>query len=229
MQPEQKTADHKDAQQQIRSLILDGGYAPGDRLPAERELISSLGISRSHLRKGLDALEREGTIWRHVGKGTFVSGPDEKQSFPGLEKLSQEITPVQMMRARIALEPAIAKEAAANASADAMRKLYEARDNTHSATNWDAYEQADDALHRAIAEASGNVLLVSLYDQLNQVQRAVTWGKVVRKNDRPPRDHTSFAEHDLILNAIETRNPTAANDSMRAHLNSVSARLFGDV
>jgi len=55
--------------QQIRNFIDSGAYRAGDRLPAERELTQRLGLSRSELRKGLDALEREGTIWRHVGKG----------------------------------------------------------------------------------------------------------------------------------------------------------------
>jgi DNA-binding GntR family transcriptional regulator len=57
---------------ELRSFIAEGNYAPNDRLPAERELISRLGVTRATLRKGLDALERDGAIWRHVGKGTFV-------------------------------------------------------------------------------------------------------------------------------------------------------------
>ena len=66
-------AERLDAVSALRALIADRPYAPGDRLPPERELIVSLGISRATLRKALDALEREGAIWRHVGKGTFVA------------------------------------------------------------------------------------------------------------------------------------------------------------
>jgi len=221
-------AERIDAQEQLQSFIDAGGYTPGDRLPAERELINSLGISRSSLRKGLDALEREGAIWRHVGKGTFVSGLQSNDNFPNFDKLSQEITPVQMMRARISLEPAIAREAAANASAESVRKIRDARDRAVSATSWDGYEANDDAFHRAVADATGNVLLRSLYDHLNQVHRAVAWGEVIRKTASPPPEHSSFAEHDTILAAIEARDPISAHSSMRDHLNSVSARLFGD-
>ncbi|MDO7560649.1 MAG: GntR family transcriptional regulator, partial [Paracoccaceae bacterium] len=57
----------------LRNFILDGGYVRGDRLPAERELTERLGLTRSSLRKALDVLENEGALWRHVGKGTFVS------------------------------------------------------------------------------------------------------------------------------------------------------------
>jgi len=220
--------EHGDTHELLRSFIESGGYAAGDRLPAERELIDSLGISRSALRKGLDSLEREGRIWRHVGKGTFVSPEVVEHTAPEIEKLSQAITPVQMMRARLSLEPAIAREAAANASAAAMQNIIQARDNTKSSGSWDDYEANDDAFHRSLAEATGNVLLESLYRHLNQVHRAVAWGQVTRKTDSPPENHPSFAEHDAILAAVNARDPVAAHASMRAHLNSVSLRLFGE-
>lgn len=211
---------------QLREFIDSGGYAPGDQLPAERQLINSLGITRNALRKSLDELEREGTIWRHVGKGTFIAAKD---SLADLTELSNHVTPVQMLRARLSLEPAIAREAAANSSAEALRKILVARDDSTNASSWDAYEASDDAFHRAIAEATGNVLLLSLFDHLNQVRRAVAWRQVVRKTDRPPTDHPSFAEHDVLYSAIENRDPIAAHDAMREHLNSVFKRLYGDV
>jgi len=228
-------AERNDARQQLKALIDTGGYEPGDRLPAERELISSLGISRSILRKGLEALEREGAIWRHVGKGTFVATSpsdttrsDNISSLPGLAALSQQVTPVQMMRARLSLEPAIAREAAANASAEAVGKLHKAHTKSKNTTSWEAYETQDDKFHHAIAEATGNIMLTSLFDHLNQVRRTVTWAQVVRSSKKPAKNHTSFLEHDVIVNAIEARDPNAAHKAMREHLNSVSARLFGD-
>ena len=57
----------------LRDFIKSGEYRPGDRLPSERDLIGRLAISRSALRKAFDVLEREGSIWRHVGKGTFIA------------------------------------------------------------------------------------------------------------------------------------------------------------
>lgn len=217
-----------DAHELLKHFIDTAGYAPGDRLPAERELIQNLGISRSSLRKGLDALEREGTIWRHVGKGTFVSAPNSEDAFANITRLSQQITPVQMMRARLALEPAIAREAAANASADNIKRLTDAHNKAVSAPSWDKYEASDDDFHLAVAEATGNVLLQSLFEHLNQVRRAVAWRQVIRKTETPPKEHSSFNEHIRILAAIETRDPIEAHDAMRDHLKSVANRLFGE-
>lgn len=220
------TSEREDAIRALRAYIDAGGYNPGDRLPPERELMVSLGMGRTLLRRALEALEREGAIWRHVGKGTFVAA-----SNPGagtITELSQRISPVHMMRARLSLEPALAREAALNASDEAVIRLRLARERAEAASDWGAYEAQDDAFHRSVAEATGNALLLALFDQLNQVRRAVAWNAVVRRNERPPRDHTSFHEHARIAEAIEARDPAAAHSAMRDHLGSVSARLFGE-
>lgn len=220
--------DREEAVKAVKAVIAEGGYAPGDRLPPERELIGSLGMSRNTLRKALDTLERDGAIWRHVGKGTFVAAHGGNSATGSLGELAQQVTPVHMMRARLVLEPALAREAAINASDEAFIRLKLLRDRCQNASSWDEYEAQDDAFHRAIAEATDNVLLLSLFDQLNQVRRAVAWNTVVRKSPRPSGDHPSFSEHDTITTAIEARDPVAAHQAMRDHLGSVSARLFGE-
>jgi DNA-binding FadR family transcriptional regulator len=213
----------------VKAFIAEGAYAPGDRLPPERELIGSLGLSRSALRRALDALEREGTIWRHVGKGTFVAGPADGAGVGGLGEIGQQITPVRMMRARLCIEPAVAREAAINASAEAVARIGRAKDAAARAENWADYERSDDRFHRAVAEAADNILLLALFDQLNRVRRAVAWDTVVRQSARPPEGHSSFAEHEAITAAIAARDPAGAQQAMRRHIGSVSARLFGEV
>jgi len=222
-------AGRDDAVTALRTFVSEGAFSPGDRLPAERELIFKLGVSRATLRKALDVLERDGEIWRHVGKGTFVAAHGGASGIGSLGELSRQVTPVQLMRARVSLEPALAREAAVNASQGAVVRLKRARDACISAQNWDDYEAQDDAFHRAIAEATDNVLLLALFDQLNQVRRAVAWNTVIRSSTRPSRDHSSFEEHDQMTAAIEARDPVAAHDAMRGHLGSVSTRLFGEI
>ena len=210
---------------QLREFIVEGGFEPGVRLPPERELCERLGMTRNVLRRALDALERDGVLWRHVGKGTFVS--EAEPAVDPVVELGRQITPFRMMRARLAIEPAIAREAAVNASGKALMVMQLAMERAHSASSWAVYEKQDDIFHRAIAEASDNVLLLSLFDQLNDVRRAVAWGNVVRDTQRPPSDHSSFAEHEAIAMEIAARRPEEAYEAMRRHLKSVSERLFG--
>lgn len=221
-------SESSDAVSTLRAFISNGGYTPGDRLPPERELIVDLGISRTVLRRALDALERDGEIWRHVGKGTFIASNIGNGASGSLATLSRQMTPVRTMRARLCIEPAIAREAAINASTEAINRINSATERSKLASTWAEYEEQDDLFHRAVAEASDNILLVTLFDQLNQVRRAVAWGNVVRETTRPPENHKSFAEHDLIAAAIVARNPAEAADAMRQHVGSVSARLFGE-
>ena len=121
--------------------------------------------------------------------------------------LSSRTSPVHMMRARLSIEPALAREAAINASDEAVKKLEQARKSAEAAMSWDAYEKQDDAFHRCLAEATDNVLLLALFDQLNQVRRAVAWNNVVRSTERPPADHSSFKEHQAIAEACRCAGP----------------------
>ena len=227
MLAEAGSANGEDAVSALRAFIAAGEYGPGDRLPPERELIGNLAMSRGTLRKALDALERDGMIWRHVGKGTFVGSRWQPTAEEGLASLSKQLTPVRTMRARLCIEPAIAREAAINASAAAVGRIHVAKDRAAAASSWTDYEAQDDLFHRAVAEAADNILLLTLFDQLNQVRRAVATVNVVRGSVRPPQDHSSFAEHEEIAAAIEARDPVGAESWMRRHIGSVSSRLFG--
>lgn len=223
---------------QMRHLIRDGGYAAGDRLPPERQLMARVGVGRATLRRALDRLEREGAIWRHVGKGTFVAeaaavssahaAEHANGSFNGVARLARQTTPLEMMRARLAIEPAIVREAAVNASAEALSRMTLAMQRARAAASWRDYEVQDDLFHRSLAEACDNAMMLALFDQLNAVRRAVALGNVQRQSARPPSNHTSFAEHEAISAAVSARDPEAAAVAMRRHLQSVSRRLFGD-
>ena len=213
----------------LRGYIADRGLEHGGKLPPERHLTDELGLSRATLRKALDALERDGVIWRHVGKGTFVAEKGATRPDIGaMVELGRQITPFRMVRARLAIEPAIAREAAVNASGEALARMQRAIDRAKDATTWNEYEIQDDAFHRAVAEASDNLLLLTLFDQLNEVRRAVAWGSVTRESTRPSPNHTSFAEHDAVAAAIAGRDPTAAYEAMCRHIGSVARRLFGE-
>ncbi len=60
---------------QLRDAIARGVYKPGERIPAELQLIRRFGVSRITARQAVDALSREGLVIRKQGKGTFVTVP----------------------------------------------------------------------------------------------------------------------------------------------------------
>jgi DNA-binding FadR family transcriptional regulator len=223
-----------------RESTADGGHAalvqlqayltrtelPDDgRLPPERELCESLGVSRGDLRKALAALERDGRIWRHVGKGTFVGSRPTGETV-AVPEIAARCSPSEVMRARLILEPELAREAALHATLDDIAAMRRSLVQTRHAASWRHYENLDNLLHRQIAQSSGNTLLLGMFDVLNAVRRAVVWGRLRAEATRPPADHHSFADHDRIVDAIADRDLAGAAAAMRNHLQQVERRLI---
>src|SRR3546814_9672243 len=114
------------------------------------------------------------------------------------------------MQARLLIEPQIAREAALNATAGDIGELTQCMLASRHAQTWRQYENCDNRLHRAVAEAAHNTVLLALFDTLNAVRRAVVWGRLRDKIDRPPADHHSFREHERLVRAIEVRDMDGA-------------------
>ncbi|HSD35717.1 MAG TPA: FadR/GntR family transcriptional regulator [Alphaproteobacteria bacterium] len=206
---------------------LDGGGLPVDsRLPPERELSRSLGVSRAGLRQALAVLEAEGQIWRHVGKGTFV-GTRPISTVSDLDAMVRRTNPAEVMRTRLLIEPEVARLAAVNATPAQIAEMRNCMSRSRAAATWRQYESWDNRLHRTVAEATQNALLVSLLDTLGAVRRAVAWGRLRVSKVKPEPDHHSFAEHEAIVAAIAERDRERAAEAMRRHLETVERNLLG--
>ncbi len=206
-------------------MIEAGDYPLNSRLPPERALCATMGISRAALRKALATLEAEGQIWRHVGKGTFVGSPPV-DSLHDLSAITSRTNPAEVMQARQILEPELARLAALNATAAEVEEMRRCIGKTKSAKEWRTYEMWDNRLHRAIARAGGNGCMLALFDMLNGIRRAVTWGRLRSYELGSGRIHHSFAEHDAVVDAIEQRDTELAASRMRDHLRAVRRDLM---
>ena len=210
---------------QLQAYLAQMDLSGESRLPAERELCERLGVSRGVLRKALAVLEKDVRIWRHVGKGTFVgSGPVEETI--GISEIAGRTNPADVMRARLIIEPEIAREAALHATLSDIAAMRQSLVQTKEAATWRQYENVDNLLHRQIAQASRNNVLLGLFDVLNAVRRTVVWGRLRSDGARPPADHHSFADHDRIVEAIAERDLGGAATAMRLHLQQVERRLI---
>ena len=210
---------------QLRSMLGDIDLSVDNRLPPERDLAQQLGVHRPALRKALAVLEAEGQIWRHVGKGTFVgSRPTVPQG--DVTAIARETNPGEVMRTRILLEPEVAALAALNATPASIGEMRLCLQKSRAAPTWRQYEAWDTRLHRVIAEATQNYLLLALLDTLTAVRRTVTWGRLRTNKERPKSDHHSFADHDEIVAAIANRDRARAREAMREHLEHVERNLL---
>jgi DNA-binding FadR family transcriptional regulator len=209
----------------LRAYLAQAALPEDGRLPPERDLSAALGVTRTELRKALGTLEAEGQIWRHVGKGTFM-GNRPVDTLSDIAALSKRTNPAELMRARMIIEPEIARAAALTATPMHLAELRMCQARTREAATWRQYETWDTRLHRTVAEATQNTPLLGLFDMLNALRRAVTWGRLRSNPVKPEPDHHSFTEHETIITAIENRDMNGAAAAMRAHLRSVERNLL---
>lgn len=211
----------------LREFLTSQKLSLNLRLPPERQLCQQLEMTRAELRKALAVLEAEGQIWRHVGRGTFI-GSRPVLNLDDVEYLSGQTRPAEVMEARLSIEPQLSRLAAIHATKTDFGEMRNCSRNCRAAKEWRTYEAWDNKFHRAIASATRNQLLVSLFDTLNAVRRSTTWGQL-RSTKLPPTDHASFREHDAIMNAIESRDPDLAANCMRHHLQTVRDRILASL
>jgi DNA-binding FadR family transcriptional regulator len=195
------------------------------RLHSERSLAHSLGVGRTELRKALGALEGQGRIKRHVGKGTFLTAMRETaDEIAG--RITLKTSPAAAMEARLLIEPELVSLAAEKATPEQIIELRRLCAEIRAVESWDAYAELDWRFHNMLAAATGNILLTEIQQLLNQVRRTVVWGDLDTPPPRPRPDYHSFAEHEAIVAAIASRDPRAAAAAMRRHLEATRERLL---
>lgn len=208
----------------LRDFLTDQEIGLNGKLPPERRLCTELGLTRGRLRKAMAVLEAEGQVWRHVGRGTFF-GPRPVMNLTDIEYLNAHSRPTEVMEARLAIEPQLAKLAALHGTPSNFSEMRRCKKLCKSAGEWRVYESWDNNFHQAVAKATCNKLLISLFDTLNIVRRSTVWGQL-RSTKLPPANHASFAEHDAIYDAITARDAEAASERMSEHLKTVRTRTY---
>jgi DNA-binding FadR family transcriptional regulator len=206
----------------LRRIIEAGPFPLYSRLPPERELSAQLNVSRARLRVALEALEAEGLIWRHVGKGTFIGGSPPPANMPTMLDPTH-VSPKELIEARLVIEPAVAAFAASTARPGDIKKIRHCAARREVATDSEAYNLWDRNFHRAIADASQNPVFISLFDRLNVLRSAPSYK---RDPMQEPYRSISAREHREIVDSIAERNPIAAFNSMRSHIASVQASFY---
>jgi DNA-binding FadR family transcriptional regulator len=210
--------------ERLRQFIEGGNFTKQDRLPPERELAATLGLTRNKLRNGLRRLEEEGLIWRHVGKGTYIgSRPVENGK---RYSISEVTNPREIMEARLAFEPELARLAAFRGTARDFAEMDQCVDKMRSATRWEYWEQQDTRLHRCIAQAAKNELLLAMFEMMADLKSI--WGRLREEPDMPARVQKSTQEHAEIVRALRDRDAEGASQLMRTHLHNVRRSVFGD-
>ncbi|MSY59355.1 MAG: FCD domain-containing protein [Actinobacteria bacterium] len=223
----QRTQRSEQIRRQIEEAIKDGGFQPGDKLPSERELVETFGVSRVTVREAIRSLEALGLVRVEHGKGAFVtdrrSGLGEQMS-RWLQLHRDEV--LELHRVRGALDELAAQSAAERQDVAAIEALVESHEKLRSAVEADEpleeLVRLDIDFHVALAEASGNRLL---YDLLYDLHTYLAESRrfVYSTSARPPQ---SVDEHEAIVRAVIANDPQRARAAANLHIISIRERII---
>lgn len=211
--------------------ISSGVLQPGEKLPTERELCLQFGRPRGSVRKSLAILEGNGLIVRQVGRGTFVAGGAHRADGDEITApaLVPDISPAELIEARLALEPSVADLATKHATNADLRHIANCFERAKAALDHGEFERADRAFHLALGQATHNGLVLATTALIDRVRDSAEWGatKRARTANNLPRRRAANREHEAIVTAICQRDAGAARKAAAEHLLKVRKNLIG--
>jgi DNA-binding FadR family transcriptional regulator len=214
-------------QDQITDLIVELDLDPGDALPAEPELMRTLGVSRNSVREALKGLQALGIVDIRHGYGTYVGTAQLLSMAPGLLFHSRLAVRREnpgalrdIVEVRAMLESGLIRRSALELSAvdlDRLQAELDALDADGNARRADH----DRRFHELLYEPLGNALALQLI--------ALFWG-VYRQLEsdvgKPRTDHEQVVrQHRQVLDALRSRDPDAAAATIAEHFADVTARI----
>ncbi len=213
--------------EQIRSSILAGEFAPGDKLPPERELAEMFGVSRPSVREALNILSASGLVMSYQGGGTVVMSLVETTAGNPLTELIryQQERALDVIEVRKGMESWTAFYAAQRSLPEDIRRLEEIIQGMEQ--NLDGLkpsENLDANFHIVIARATHNIvwqhLMQTIFDAMKEFQQSVWRAVYLTREDH----HLLFRHHRRIYEAIKARDAEGARDAMLEHLTFAEQR-----
>jgi GntR family transcriptional repressor for pyruvate dehydrogenase complex len=206
--------------QQVINLIRDRQLKPGDRLPSARDLANQFSVATPTIREALRRLQATGIVDIRHGSGIYVKRESDRMmlSNPTYGALETQ-TIMQVLDARLLIEPHLAQLAATRATNRDVAELRELLSRAEQALEKpdDGYIRANHALHAGIARASGNIVLSHVVESLLEMYS--TELHLVDPNSTlaeiRARDHRN---HQLVIEAIAAADGPAAYEAMVQHL-----------
>ena len=201
--------------ERLAADIRSGSLAPGERLPSERDLARTFEVSRASVREAIASLQVQGVVETRKGAGTFVA------TRPPAAEAPHDASPSAVLEARLQLEPAVARLAAARAQRDsAAENLLEAMEaEPVDIATWNS---SDRLFHRQLAAMTGNPVLLAFADHVATLMDQPLWQRL--RDDSiavPGRTRIHVAEHRMIYEAIVAGDADAAAFYSTQHINRV--------
>ncbi|ARF57365.1 FadR/GntR family transcriptional regulator [Streptomyces gilvosporeus] len=212
--------------EQMESLIADGEWPVGTKIPAEPLLVEQLDVGRNTVREAVRALVHTGMLEPRQGDGTYVRASSGFGA--AVQRRLRRAGDLETYEVRACLERDAARHAALRRTDEdltALRAALAERDRAWHSGDLPAFIDADLDFHRTIAAAAHNSVLAELYDHLSDALRSTL--RSVVGAPVPDSVRNQYASHAAIVDAIEARDAEAAERAALAHLTEAMDALRG--
>jgi GntR family transcriptional regulator, transcriptional repressor for pyruvate dehydrogenase complex len=208
----------------IKGAIRAGELAPGDQLPAERDLTKQLGVSRVSVRDALRMLEANGLIEVRVGArgGAFVTAPAPQLVGEGFADmlLLADVDAAHVTEVRMIFELGLLDLACMRATEEDVAALHDACDRADAAGVYTPALSAE--FHAQLARCTHNDALVLFAEALRAPLASSL--HAARAAD-PEAGRIGSLEHRAIAVAVGARDAAAARRIMAEHLGRTASRV----
>lgn len=204
--------------QQLKELLINGEWAPGDRIPSENELADKFGVSRITVRQALQKLNALGLLETRLGEGSFVKVLDVGDSMNALIPtmyLGQD-TALQVFEFREIIETECAKLAAKRATQEDiedLKDILERMVKCKEALDLKGFGRADLDFHFKVAQITKNLMII----KTNQILRDVLETSMEDVIDKMGCEYGVYY-HTKLVQAIEAHDEEQAADVMKEHI-----------
>ncbi|HLO76386.1 MAG TPA: FadR/GntR family transcriptional regulator [Magnetospirillum sp.] len=210
----------------LLARIASGEWAPGQRLPGERQLAEDMGVSRVSVRAALQTLKTQGFIDAVQGGGTRVVSNAQCMD-PGLAQLVRvnQDNLADLAEIRGILEMWAVRRAAENATPENIAELAEIMEATEADINRGKHKAENDIrFHLTIAKASGSAIYMHLMGLFRGILHEMLDYHRYEMFSSEEDDHTILAHHRAIFEGIRGHDPHGAERAMQTHLGWVVTR-----
>ena len=203
---------------EVKKIIHEKGYTPGDRFYSEGELVNMFTVSRSSIREAIRSLEVSGVLTVQQGKGIFIADPHREEHHAFAQWLQKNETSLEEhFEMRLIIDPKAAGYAARKADKTDIRKLEDICDEFRQMVgNGSVIEmiKLDEQFHLQLAKSTKNR---TLYMIMKTMTESLPEGWISSLNI-PGRIEKSVYEHQSIVEAIKLRDAELAEQRMESHL-----------
>lgn len=208
---------------QIHDAIVSGQYAVGDKLPSERDLCAMFNVSRVPVREALSALELNGLVDSMQGAGVYV-----KRTTPAADEWTNGVEPQEIIRARMVLEPDVARLAAGQINDGQRAELRDIIERFKKEAAEDVYTTAvDREFHLFLAKASGNTLYVMMMEMVFKTMEQRMWELILSRTVATPKyREQNNREHLHIARAVLDGRADDAYALMKDHMEQLYERYW---